>query len=71
MEINPGDIYQHFKGERYKVIGLAKHSETQEELVAYQHLDGDGQMWVRPIGMFSEEVEVDGRKIPRFKYIKE
>ncbi|MEN9342335.1 MAG: hypothetical protein RIQ54_591 [Candidatus Parcubacteria bacterium] len=57
--------YRHYKGKEYKVIGLAKHSETLEELVVYQALYGEGQMWVRPLPMFLEEVEVDGKKIPR------
>lgn len=62
-------IYQHFKGGKYKVLGVAKHSETLEELVVYQHLE-DGEMWVRPIKMFFDEVEVNGTKVPRFKLIE-
>ena len=59
--------YKHYKGPEYEVIGEARHSETLEELVVYR--DGKGELWVRPLKMFSEEVEVNGKKIPRFKYI--
>ena len=61
--------YRHYKGKEYKIIGIAKHSETLEELVAYQALYGRKQIWVRPLKMFTEKVEVDGKKIPRFEYI--
>lgn len=62
--------YQHYKGNFYRVIGVAKHSETQEELVVYERLI-DGSMWVRPKKMFLEEVEVKGKKAPRFRFIGE
>ena len=62
--------YKHYKGKEYEVIGLAKHSETLEELVVYRVLYGEGQMWVRPLAMFTEEVEVNGTKIPRFKFVE-
>lgn len=62
--------YRHFKGKEYEVIGVAKHSETLEEMVVYKALYGEGQTWVRPLAMFLEEVEIDGKKIPRFQYIK-
>lgn len=61
--------YRHYKGKEYKVIGVARHSETLEELVVYQALYGEGGFWVRPIKMFLEEVEVDGKKMPRFEYL--
>lgn len=61
--------YEHYKGKRYKVIGIARHSETLEELVVYQSLYGEMDLWVRPLGMFLEEVEVDGKKVPRFRFI--
>ncbi len=62
-------IYEHFKGKRYKVIGVAQHSETLEEMAVYQAMYGENKLWARPLKMFIEEVEIDGKKIPRFKYI--
>lgn len=64
-DIMPGE-YRHYKGGRYRVIGVARHSETLEPLVVYQALYGDGSTWVRPAGMFIETVEVDGETVPRF-----
>ncbi len=63
--IKPG-FYRHFKGGRYEVIGLAKHSETLEEMVVYRALYGDGGLWVRPAAMWNEVVEHDGKKVRRF-----
>ncbi|MBI5913382.1 DUF1653 domain-containing protein [Candidatus Azambacteria bacterium] len=67
--IKPG-IYEHYKGNRYEVIGVAQHSETREELVVYRALYGDFDLWVRLVKMFLEEVEVDGNKIPRFRFVE-
>lgn len=61
--------YRHYKGKNYEVLGVAKHSETMEETVVYRALYGEGKLWVRSFKMFLEEVEVDGKKIPRFKYV--
>lgn len=69
-ELKPG-IYEHYKKNRYKVVGVAKHSETKEELVFFQPLYGDRGWWVRPLSLFLDKVEVDGKKIRRFKYINE
>ena len=66
--IKPGK-YEHFKGGQYEVLGVAKHSETLEELVVYKNSEGD--FWVRPVKMFLEEVEFKGKKVARFKYIGE
>lgn len=63
--------YRHFKGNRYRVVGIAKHSETLEEYVVYQALYGDGGLWVRPKDMFFEEIERDGKRMKRFDYIGE
>lgn len=67
-EIRPG-LYRHYKGPYYRVTGVATHSESEERLVTYQALYGDKGMWVRPLGMFSEKVVVDGNEVPRFAYI--
>ena len=63
--------YKHYKGNGYEVIGIARHSETLEKLVVYRALYGDLDLWVRPLEMFLEEVEMDNRKVPRFQYVGE
>ena len=71
MEVITGGIYRHFKGNRYKVLGTAKNSETLEIMVIYQALYGDFGLWVRPLAMFTETVERDGKVFPRFEYTGE
>src|SRR3970040_1919268 len=61
--------YRHYKGKEYEVIGIAKHSETLEELVIYRALYGDFDLWARPLKMFLEEVEIEGTKVHRFKHL--
>lgn len=63
-------IYRHYKGNLYKVLGLAKHSETEEDLVVYMQLYGDYAIWVRPMKMWNEIIEKDGKKYKRFELIK-
>lgn len=63
-------IYRHYKGNRYRVIGVSRHSETDEHLVVYQCLYGDYSLWVRPLTMFLETVRIDGEDIPRFERIQ-
>lgn len=65
--------YQHFKGKKYLVLGVAKHSETKEDLVVYVTLykNDMANLWVRPLTMFTEEVEVNGQMVPRFRKILE
>lgn len=63
--------YRHFKGNEYEVIGLAKHSETEEELVVYRTLYGDFDLWVRPLSLFLEPKEVDGKQVVRFEFVGE
>jgi cyclomaltodextrinase len=63
--------YRHFKGKEYKVVTIAKHSETLEEFVVYQALYGEMGMWIRPLAMFEESVEVEGKTVKRFQYIGE
>ncbi|MFC2973621.1 DUF1653 domain-containing protein [Azotobacter bryophylli] len=69
MTVQPG-LYRHYKGAEYRVFGVARHSETEEELVVYQALYGEFGLWVRPLSMFVESVEVDGRTVPRFALIR-
>lgn len=71
VSVLPGAIYQHYKGQKYKVIGIGKHSETLEDVVLYEALYDNslGRLWCRPLPMWSEEVEVDGQKMPRFRFL--
>ena len=66
-------IYEHYKGKRYEVVGISRHSETLEELVVYKALYenefGKDSLWVRPLKMFIENVKVEGKEMPRFKFI--
>ncbi|MFL5242970.1 MAG: DUF1653 domain-containing protein [Gemmataceae bacterium] len=63
----PPGRYRHYKGNFYEVVGIARHSETEEELVVYRALYGDGELWVRPKKTFLETVIIDGREIARFR----
>jgi hypothetical protein len=65
QQVTPG-IYQHFKGARYEVIAVGRHSETEEHLVFYRKLYDDYSHWARPLEMFTEHVERDGYSGPRF-----
>ena len=72
-EPKPGK-YMHYKGQFYEVIGVARHSETLEEVVVYRALYnseefGPNALWVRPRKMFLETVEYEGKIVPRFKYV--
>jgi hypothetical protein len=66
-------IYQHYKGPKYRVLGVVRHSETLEDLVHYEclYVNPNGQFWVRPKAMFEETVEMNGKKMPRFAYLAE
>lgn len=68
--IRPGR-YRHYKGREYEVLGTAKHSETEEEFVVYRQLYGTGDLWIRPKGMFAEQVLVNGQSLPRFEFLQE
>ena len=63
--------YRHFKGNEYEVIGIARHSETMEPMVVYRALYGERGLWVRPLNMWNETVERDGRRVKRFEYVKD
>lgn len=65
--IKEGKKYRHFKGNEYLILHHAKHSETEEDMVVYQALYGDRGIWVRPLSMFLEKVEVKGKFINRFE----
>lgn len=65
----PAGRYRHYKGKEYTVIGVARHSETLEQLVVYRQEYGDRGLWVRPAAMFVETVDVDGRPVPRFAFL--
>ena len=66
----PLGVYRHYKGNQYKVIGFAKHSETLEDMVVYKALYGDGGTWVRPLSMWDNPIEIDGKTVKRFEYVK-
>lgn len=70
MEIKLGK-YRHFKGNEYRVLAIARHSETLEEMVVYQALYGEMGIWVRPASMWNETVQRDGKTYQRFTYIGE
>lgn len=74
MEELQTGLYEHFKGKKYEVIGLARHSETLETIVIYKALyAGDfpeGSLWVRPLTMFQENVTLNGKQVPRFRKIE-
>ena len=69
MEIKPGK-YRHFKGKEYELIGLATHSETMEAMVVYRALYGEQGLWVRPAAMWTETVEREDYRGPRFCYVE-
>ncbi|MFM7274610.1 MAG: DUF1653 domain-containing protein [Gammaproteobacteria bacterium] len=61
--------WRHYKGGLYELLGVATHSESGERLVVYRPLYGERGLWVRPLGMFLESVEIDGKRVPRFERI--
>ena len=61
--------YRHFKGNEYEVLGVARDSESEQEYVVYRALYGERGLWIRPLSMFTEEVERDGRRQPRFTLV--
>ena len=70
LAVRPGR-YRHFKGGEYEVIGIARDSETEQEMVVYRALYGERGLWVRPLRMFTEVVERDGQRMRRFEFIGE
>jgi hypothetical protein len=69
MQAIPTGRYRHYKGKEYEVIGLARHSETEEEFVVYRTLYGNFDLWVRPKAMFLEMIQVNGESVARFQYL--
>ena len=69
MPTIPLGRYRHYKGKDYSVVGFARHSETEEWMVLYVPLYGEGGYWVRPLAMFTENVVIDGKQVPRFKLV--
>ena len=65
----PLGVYRHYKGNKYEVVGFAKHSETLEDMVIYKALYGEGGTWVRLLSMWEELVPVDDRQVKRFGFI--
>lgn len=70
MSTIPAGRYRHYKGQHYVVLGVARHSETEEELVVYRQDYGDRGLWVRPLAMFLETVVIDGQPRPRFEFLE-
>ena len=75
-KVPPGALFEHYKGKKYKILGVARHTETLEMCVVYQSLYndpkfGDHAVWVRPLEMFFESVAIDGKEVPRFRLIEE
>jgi hypothetical protein len=65
-----GNLYEHYKGLRYKILAVARHSETLEEMVVYEALYGEHDVWARPLSMFLETITVNGILRPRFKLVE-
>ena len=63
--------YRHFKGNKYHILGVARHSEDGSTLVVYRPMYGDGDLWVRPVEMFLETVELNGQQVPRFEFLEQ
>lgn len=68
--LRPG-IYRHYKDQLYEVIGVARHSETEEEVVVYRALYGEFGLWVRPLSMFTETIDHGGQRVQRFAFLRD
>jgi len=71
MDIVINGIYKHYKGKKYKVIAIGKHSETEEEMVIDQALYGENNIWCRPRNMWNDNIELNGKYVRRFELIKD
>jgi hypothetical protein len=65
----PLGVYRHYKGNQYEVVGFARHSETLEDMVIYQALYGERGIWVRPLSMWEDPIEIDAKTVKRFEFI--
>lgn len=63
-------IYQHYKGNTYKVLHIATHSETLEDMVIYQDVNNPDKIWARPSSMWNDDVEIDGKTVKRFRFVE-
>lgn len=68
--IDEGTLYEHYSGKKYKIVSVGRNSESLEEVVVYKAQYGEQDVWVRPLTMFLENVEIDGQTVPRFKQIQ-
>lgn len=71
MDIKINGIYRHYKGNKYKVIAIGRHSDSLEQLVVYQALYGNNEIWCRPISMWNDDINFDGKIQKRFQIIEE
>ena len=71
MDLIPLGVYRHYKGNKYEVIGFAKHSETLEDMVIYKALYGEYGTWIRPFSMWDNLIDLDGKTVIRFEYLSE
>ena len=71
MDISVNKCYKHYKGGLYKVLYLAKHTETEEIMVVYKSLYGNNDIWCRPLSMWNDLIEIDGKIVKRFQLVKE
>ena len=69
VEVNK--IYRHYKGNKYKVLAVGRHTESLEKLVIYEALYDNHEIWCRPISMWEEEIEINGKIVKRFEKIEE
>jgi len=69
LSLAVGGLYEHYKGLRYRLLHVARHSETLEEYVVYQALYGDQTVWIRPLPMFMEQIQIEGKQVPRFRLL--
>lgn len=70
MELKPGQIWKHYKGNEYEILILGKHSETAEEMVVYKQVES-GAVYIRPLDLFFSEAQWEGAAVPRFTFVSD